>query len=71
MHDPKLEENSSAVFDRMLPLMHDMSDHGIGAYRPLGLLDPAQEAAGHCFSISYSGPASRFCEELPLRFMGH
>jgi hypothetical protein len=61
---------ASSFDETLLNAMRQVSDDGAAGYQPIGRLDPAKEAEHECFSISYSGPASPSCEQLPLRFMG-
>jgi hypothetical protein len=47
--------------------MADVSARGGYGYAPLSRENPAAEAAGHCFTVSYSGPPEPPCAELTIR----
>lgn len=69
VHAPEPGPANSAFDEGLLKTMRRVSSEGRDGYQSTATLDPEQEVAGHCYSVSYSGPVTPSCVALPLRFM--
>jgi hypothetical protein len=68
LHAWQPEGRAASDFERGLrSAMADVSAHGGHGYAPIDRVDPAEQAAGHCFTVSYSGPPEPPCAELTIR----